>query len=171
MCVGYLFANEYKSDRYESIKKKSSWLWIVLLSVIGTYAAYKNGKVSFGGNNYKSLILLLVALMCLIFATVFMCMKIRNLRILQFAGVASMSILAIHKIIIWTINKYWIISDDHYISVGIEILLVCLIVFPLSYIVQRWFPFYIGKKSEKVSNKIGVIFYTILTLMLCIKYF
>ena len=171
VCVGFLFASAYREKSYQGIIQKVSWKWVIGLLVLGTWAALVNGKVSFGGNNYKSMILTMTASFSLIFATIFFSMKIPKNKFLSFAGRCSLIWLALHKTIIFWIRDMWPSTQENYLSSLKGMVVLFAIMIPLSFIIERYFPFFVGKKSKQITNKIGLLFYSALTVILCVIYF
>lgn len=168
--VGYMFAQAYKEDGYQKIKEQVSWRWIFGLAIAGACTAYMNGGVSYGGNNYKSMTLALITALSLNFAVLFFCMKIPKSRLLSFAGQASMVMLFLHKTILFGIRMKWPATRDNYIASAKGIILLFAILIPSSYIIHRFFPFLVGKKSDKKVNYIGCVIFTVFTIAMCVKY-
>ena len=169
--LGFIFAGTYKKDDYRGIMERVSWKWIAILLALGTWAGYVNGKVSFGGNNYKSMTLTIIASISLIYAIIFLSMKLPKNRFLSFAGRCSLIWLALHKTILFGIRYIWPTTNKYYLASFKGMIVLFAIMIPLSFIINRYFPFFVGRKSNSIVNKIGLVLYSAITIVLCFMYF
>lgn len=150
--IGYL-AYGYIRENEEKIKEINILVAIGLI-IIGAYIAiWINGKVSFGGNNYKSIILTFSSLFCTIAGITLFLMKIKKFGILSFIGRNSLIILAIHKPII-LILRYFIpgFKTQSWFSTILGVLMfICLL--PITYLIDKFMPFLVGNLNK--YNKVG----------------
>ena len=173
--AGLFFAMKYKENGYQALMQKVSWKWIAILFFIGFLAQRYNGKVSFGGNNYKQMDLTLLAAFSLILATVFLCMKLPQnekngiFRWLLFTGKTSLLFLGIHKTILFALKWKWPQMREPSLASGAGAIIVIAGTTIVSYIIDRWFPFWIGKKGKTV-NQIGAVIWIVLTIGMYVRF-
>lgn len=112
--------------------------------------------------------LTLIAAFSLIFATVFLCMKLPQNeqhilgRGLIFAGRTSLIFLGIHKTILFALKWRWPQVREASLASGIGAVVIIAGTAVLAYIIDRWFPFWPGKKGTAI-NRIGAVAWTVLT--------
>ena len=165
--IGYL-AYGYIKENEEKIKKTNILIPLALMA-IGLYiSVWVNGNVSFGGNNYKSIILTFSALFSTIAGLTLILTKIKKCSLLSFIGKNSLIILAIHKPIIYIV-RYFVPSFK---TVSWNSTLIGILVFigilPITYLIQRFAPFLVGDFSRYnlKKNKYKAIAISILVVLL-----
>lgn len=165
--IGYL-AYGYIRENEEKIKKVNILVPIALMAIGAYIAVYINGNVSFGGNNYKSIILTFSSLFFTIAGLTLILMKIKKFSLLSFIGRNSLIILAIHKPIIY-ILRYFIpafkVQSWNATYIGI---LMFIGILPITYLIQKFAPFLVGDFSRYnvKKNKYKIIVMCILIVLL-----
>ena len=149
----YWFGNYFRNDILN--RKNIPNLILLGLLIINFITSYLNGKVDMWGNNYGNLILFFIGAYSGILFLIFFIKKfILNNKFLEYIGKNSLVILAYHRrgitvikvIIIYLLSMKMIDSNiifDLIFSLG-EIL-ICI---PVIVILNKYFPFFIGKKRR-----------------------
>lgn len=166
---GYLFFDYYKNNK-EKIEK-TKLIYGVLCIILGLYFALRNGRVSFGGNHYHSMIYTLLSCYLSIIGYSIFIIKIKECKFLSYIGANTLFILGFHNAIEIIINylKPEMLSRTRYsILVGIGSVLVLTLI---SYLVNKFIPFVVGKIEKKKSNLIGLGAYIILTIIFIFMYY
>ena len=163
--IGYI-AFSYIYENEERIKKTKMVYPIVLL-IVGAYIAVGvNGKVSFGGNNYKSIILTYSSLVCTISGLILMLMKINQCKLLSFIGRNSLIILAIHKPIIDIIRYF----HPAFKEISNESTIIGIIMFigllPITWLIEKFMPFLVGDLKRYSKNGKKVIYALLIIILL-----
>lgn len=170
LCKDYITKEEGKS-------KLSQILYGILFIIIGAIIAVKfNGNVSFGGNNYKSILLTTSSVLLTVSGFSLIWMKIKNeniiMRLWGYIGKNTLIVLGVHKIIIY-IFRYFIpefkkVSLESTV-IGVIIFILCI---PLIWIVKKFMPFLIGQfKNYNLINKILLCISIFLILIFGLFYY
>lgn len=163
--IGYL-AYRYIKENQGKTRRIKVIIPMTLMAIGAYIAVWVNGKVSFGGNNYKSIILTFSSLFATISGLTLLLVKVKS-KILSFIGANSIIILSIHKPIIY-ILRYFIPSfkEVSLKSTFIGVLMfICLL--PITYLIEKFMPFLVGnfKKYDKVGK---TVIYSIMILIVIV---
>ena len=164
--IGYLMYNIYREKRALWQSKKINYIYSIILIIIGAYiSVYVNGKVSFGGNNYKSIILTYASLFSTITGLILILMKIKKAKLLSFIGRNSLIILAIHKPIIYII-RYFVPSfkEASWNSTIIGVIMFIGMI-PLTWLIEKFMPFLVGN-LKRYNKKGKIVIYSVLIIIL-----
>ena len=173
--IGFLCKDYIKvQDRKQKVTKI---IYGIIFILAGAIIAVKfNGSVSFGGNNYKSILLTIssIVLTMLGFSIILMRIKCKNIitDLWSFIGKNTLIILGLHKIIIF-IFRYFIpefkkVSLESTI-LGVIIFVICI---PLTWFIRKFVPFMVGQfKNYNLVNKILLCFCIIFIICFGIFYY
>ena len=114
--MGYLFMKKYKSSEILRERMKSPNLgYGIIFLLIGLYFSMKNGRVSFGGNHYHSMIYTLSAIIFNCSTYYIFMKKIISIkffsRLLCYIGKNTLFILGFHKAVLILINYSFTVAS------------------------------------------------------------
>lgn len=166
----FLIAGYLIFHNIESLSVEGKWkpIIIVILFGIGYYLVTKNGKISLGGNKYRSMIVTLCSAFSTIFAWMYLVQYIKPIKILSFIGNNTLLILALHKPIFQYAKYFWpevIKNNENAIWIAFVIFITTI---PLSYLINRYIPFIIGNIKKTKLNITAMVIYSVITIGLMI---
>lgn len=156
--------------REKNINKEDiKYITIIILLIVGYIVGLKNGKVSFGGNKYKSLIVTLTSSLSTCMALILLCIKINKSKILSYIGKNTLIYLGLHKQLIIILNIINPMINENYNYAILSGIFVFIIIYPISYIINKYIPFIIGNFNKNKTN-LGImtiyIIYVIYLIMI-----
>lgn len=153
----YTFGNLLK-DRLLKIENISNGI-LTLLFFLSIIVNMLNGRIDMSGNHYSNIILFyLTAILGIIFIFGFIKkIKVAN-NFIEWIGQNTLIILAYHlramtfiKLILSIILKINFPEDNLFLNIIFSIIQILLCI-PVIFIFNKYLPFLIGKKKEKISN-------------------
>ena len=149
----YWIGNYFKTDILN--RKNISNLLLISLLIINLITSHLNGKVDMWGNSYGNLILFFIGAYSGILFLIFFIKKfILNNKFLEYIGKNSLVILAYHRRGITIIKVVFIfvlkmfVPENNTIFDLVFSLVEILLCIPIIIILNKYFPFFIGKKKE-----------------------
>lgn len=176
--IGYICKDYIKiisNKKYSKLETFKNIVLGIVFIVLGFIIGVKlNGKVSFGGNNYKSIIMTVSTVLLTVSGMSIILMKIKSENIIMklwgYIGRNTLIVLGVHKIIIY-IFRYFIpefkeVSLESTI-IGVLVFIICI---PAIYIINNFMPFLIGKFKNYNIVKSVMLCITII-LIICFGVF
>lgn len=173
--IGYVFYKYYTNNKEvrNKIDNFKSYFGILFL-LLGFYFAIKNGKVSFGGNSYKSITYTLISIFFSCTGYFLLIRKVCQLqvigKVLSYIGKNTLFILGFHKVLLFVL-KY---LDFKYINHewwAIALALVSVLLTTLvSLFINKVCPFVVGKMEKTKRNYISFAIYLVICAVLVFKY-
>lgn len=162
--LGYLFKNYYNENK-KTISNYHFYIPVILIFIGGYISVYLNGNVSFGGNNYRSLLLTFTSCWASLFGYILLAIKFDNIKMkfLSFIGKSSIIILALHKPIIWVLRLYFVKFKEASLWSTMFATIIFIAMLPLTYLIGKYLNFLVGdfskykKKSQKLIMSLLVI--------------
>lgn len=173
--AGYLFAKFYNKDK--SVKKVvdgAKFYYGILFVAIGVYIALKNGRVSFGGDVYRSIIYTIISIAFNIAGYFILITKICKLKfignIMSYIGKNTLFILGFHKAVL-IILKYFNVKliNNEWGAIVLALVAVAL-TGVTSLFVNKVCPFVVGKLEKTKRNIVSFAVYTAISIFILIKY-
>lgn len=173
--IGYLCKDYLQKCSWINQKKLANIGYAIIILVIGMYISMTNGRVSFGGNKYHSMIYTLIAILSncsgyLILITNITAFKPIDL-MFRHIGKNTLFILGFHKMILLLIKKY----DESLLNTNLKCIIFSLVSVAVLSIcaigVNKKVPFILGKTTKGIVNKCVLVLYSIICLILIFKYY
>lgn len=152
MMFGYIFMKHHQKIDHIILEgsKIKQGLAFILCIYLGYWCAFHNVKVSMGVNSYGSFLLFIGGVVFFSFACYILSRNIPDIYIFRLIGRNTIVYLAIHEQIFRTFFYYsdysnnLITNHPYVIATFVFILLI-----PIAYIVERYFPILIGRRFRK----------------------
>lgn len=151
MANGFLYIGYYAYDLL--INRSINFINIILLFFINIILSYYNGFVDLCNLQFGNVFLYTI---CSILGSVFiiyLLKKIKKSHILKYLGKNSLIIMGTHQVLIYNfINKFT--GGKYTYFTGVLVLIgIIIIEIPIIEIINRYFPFVLGKFKKKESKK------------------
>lgn len=157
LALGYVYSSEYESYTQKLVSKKNFFIAMIiyLIVIFIDYKIFNSYGISFNTYGNSIIMFYLVILSSLSMIILF----VKNLcdsKILQFIGINTLLYYGLHGKILSLLtvifSKIGIIRDsdvNHFIVALLGLAIACIILWPISYMVNKWLPFLLGKKKKK----------------------
>lgn len=156
---GYLLRENIK--KLLKLNKLSRFIIALLLITLNILFVHLNGRIDMNSNTYNNYFYFYIAAFTGIFSVILISQLIKKNKILSYFGVYSLIVLALHVTsfsivnvflqVIFSFIKVDILINGLSLTIGSFIVL-----WPAIYILNRFFPFLIGKRVSKISNSIQI---------------
>ncbi|HBI91100.1 MAG TPA: hypothetical protein DDY58_00945 [Terrisporobacter glycolicus] len=126
---------------------KSYILTTVILLFIGSYFSINNGRVSFNGNSYDSILYFYISSISISLSIIMLVIKMPNIEILNYIGKNTLLYVGIHIPLIRVFENLYPIFKTNYKFAFVLSIFVYFIMVPIIYMINVFFPFICGKKQ------------------------
>lgn len=148
--LGIVFCKKGEFRQQRTNISKKEWFVIAALLVIQTLSCYLNAKTGLGHIDYNLLVThewisCYLSGVAGIMAMVFLCGKLPNFKGLSFVGKNS----AIYYCMSWIGSRLVLSGLPPILNLGIAMFALWCIPIPVVWIINRWFPWLLGKSKKR----------------------
>ena len=126
-------------------------IYLLILFIINIFIAKYNGYVDLNNLVFNNVFLYVLNAIFGSFIVILACKKI-NIKFIKYLGQNSLIIMALHQNIMYLFEKVTGLSLYGYISGLILCILIILIEIPIIYVINKYLPFMLGKKTKVISD-------------------
>lgn len=126
---------------------KSYILTALILLFIGSYFSINNGRISFNGNSYDSILYFYISSISISLSIIMLVIKMPNIEILNYIGKNTLLYVGIHIPLIRIFENLYPIFKTNYKFAFVLGIFVYFIMLPIIYLINGLFPFICGKKQ------------------------
>ncbi len=149
-----------------NLDKITDWLsnlknWAALCVVtffVGSWCACTNGRVSFNGNSYDSILYFYTAAVCLSAFVIMVSMKLPQISLLSYIGQNTIAYLGIHIPLIRIMQYLYPVFTER---IRYAFVLACIVYFamvPIVWVINKFFPFIVSKNiGGGVATKVVML--------------
>lgn len=146
--IGYLFVKHYELIKEFLKDYKHQILWCLIALPIAIFFVHNNARISMHLNMYGSYLSFLIGVLGFSSICIIIAMNLPNFRVLSFIGQNTLVYLAFHSPIFRFIEVFSEASRDFFVENPILVgTIVFIILIPISYVFDRYFPYLIGRKK------------------------
>lgn len=155
----------YLTRKVKLINKISKPSILIVLLITNLIAGSINTNIDISNGKYGNFFLFYIAAISGIFTMIIIIKNLPNSKFISFIGKNSFVYLAIHQYVIFGFlrrNMSKAVFESQFILDKLMVsfyfvIIACIVVYPIVKIINRWFPFILGRKKKNKRNNFDFI--------------